>query len=98
LKAAGEAIKLGHRSRERRARDKGEIWAMKIRVSDPSLVDDLLTFLQRGEYLVEQQDLDTVEASPRPRSLRSDVARAELDRYLRNWEVDHPEAEAKLLD
>ena len=71
---------------------------MKIRVSDPSLVDDLLGFLRRGEYLAEQEDAETVEASPRPRSLRSEVARRELDEYLRSWTAEHPEAGAQLLD
>jgi hypothetical protein len=71
---------------------------MKIRVNDPSLVDDLLRYLHGREYLAEQEGSDTVEASPRPRSLRSDAAREELDRDLRSWEAEHPQAEVELLD
>jgi hypothetical protein len=71
---------------------------VKIRVSDPSLVDDLLSFLHGREYLAEQESADLVEASPRPRSLRTDAARDELDRDLRSWEAEHPQAEAELVD
>jgi hypothetical protein len=71
---------------------------MKIRVTDPSLVDDLLAYLRGREYLAERDGEDTVEASPRPRSLRSDVARRELDEELREWARGHPRGGAELVD
>jgi hypothetical protein len=61
---------------------------MKIRLSDPELVDDLLAFL-RGKHCVAEQLSDgTLEVSL-PEATRQDAAALELDLYLRAWEAGH---------
>jgi hypothetical protein len=63
---------------------------MKIRVSDPSLVDDLLWFLEAKQCAVERLSdvsLDVVLAE----TPRRDAARLEFELYLRVWEALHPD-------
>jgi hypothetical protein len=63
--------------------------AMKIRLSDPSLVDDLLAFLRAKQCVVESVSADTLDVEL-PEVLRSDAAALELDLYLRVFEATHP--------
>jgi hypothetical protein len=70
----------------------------RVRVSNPSLVEDLLDFLSDvPDCLVERVGEDEIEASI-VSSLRVDRLRAQLDEYLRRWEADHPGATAELSD
>ena len=62
---------------------------MRIRLSDPSLVDDLLAFLREKKCVAEQTSADTLDISL-PEAGRADAARLELDLYLRVWEATHP--------
>ena len=66
---------------------------MKIEVSDPTLVEDLIGHLNRFDLLVSRTGERTLDARfgwP----LREDAAGLELDLYLRVWEVGHPSARA----
>ena len=66
---------------------------MKIRLSDPSLIDDLLEFLRARECVAEPTSVDTLDVEL-PDALRPDAAALELDLYLRVWEATHPGAVA----
>jgi hypothetical protein len=65
--------------------------AVKVEVSDPTLVEDLLESLRWSGLLASQTGARTVDAHfgwP----LREDAAGHELDAYLRVWEVRHRHA------
>ena len=62
---------------------------MRIRLSDPALVDELLEYLSRHEAVAERSDSDVIAVSL-PRIERSDAAKLELDLYLRVFEATHP--------
>lgn len=62
---------------------------MKIRLSDPSLVDDLLTYLRAKQCVVESESADTLDVEL-PEVVRGDAAALELDLYLRVFEATHP--------
>jgi hypothetical protein len=66
---------------------------LRVKLSDPALVDDLVEFLSRSGCVAQPDDETTVLVSI-PRSLRDDAAELELDIYLRVWEATHPEARA----
>jgi hypothetical protein len=70
--------------------------AMRIRLSDPSLVDDLLMFLRERQCVVEPASEDTLDVEL-PAAMRSDAAALELQLYLRVWEATHPGARAEPL-
>jgi hypothetical protein len=59
---------------------------MKVRVSDPSLADDLLEFLQLRRCVGERTSVDTLDVDL-PEVPRADAAELELDLYLRVWEA-----------
>jgi hypothetical protein len=67
---------------------------MKIRLSDPALVDDLLAFLRARQCVAEQASEDTLDVEL-PEAMRRDAAALELDLYLRVWEASHPGAIAR---
>ena len=69
---------------------------MRVKLSDPVLVDDLIDFLSRCGCIAQAGDEATVLVSI-PKSLREDAAERELDLYLRVWEGAHPEARASRL-
>jgi hypothetical protein len=62
---------------------------MRIRLSDPTLVDELLEYLSRHEAIAERSEGDVIAVSL-PRSERSDAEKLELDLYLRVFEATHP--------
>jgi hypothetical protein len=70
---------------------------MRVRISDPTLVDDLLGFLQRSRCLAEPQADGTV-AVYLPHDLPDSVARAELESYLRLWARSHPDRRAEVVE
>jgi hypothetical protein len=68
--------------------------AMKIRVSDPSAVDDLVTALSESECVVSRTDADSIEVGA-PWQIFDSVqpkrqAELELTFFLRAWEARHP--------
>jgi hypothetical protein len=72
------------------AATRGRLRPLRIRLSDPSLADDLLEFLRSKECVAEHTGAETFYVEPP--SLP--VARAgllELDLYLRVWDSLHPE-------
>lgn len=62
---------------------------MRIRLSDPSLVDDLLEFLRSKQCVAEPTGFDTFDVEPPPLPLR-EAGLLELDLYLRVWDAMHP--------
>jgi hypothetical protein len=73
---------------------------MRVRVNDPSLVPELLTFLQGGGLMVAQETDDTVNVLvPHglndPRDQAAD--RLRIVGELRNWLSLHREARVDLL-
>lgn len=69
---------------------------MRVKLSDPALVDDLVDFLSRSGCIAQAEDETTLLVSI-PKSLREDAAALELDLYLRVWEATHLEAQATRL-
>jgi hypothetical protein len=70
----------------------------RVRVSDASLVDDLLGFLDRApDVLVERTAADEIEASV-VSSLHHERLREFLEGYLRAWEEAHPGVETELVE
>jgi hypothetical protein len=70
---------------------------MRIRVSDPVLVNDLLAYLRRCGYDVMQTSRTIVAASLEP-SIPYGAARLELDFHLSDWRGGQPNASAIVLD
>jgi hypothetical protein len=62
---------------------------MRIRLSDPSLVDELLKFLRAKQCVAEPTSVDAIYVEP-PTLPLEDAAIMELDLYLRVWEALHP--------
>jgi hypothetical protein len=67
---------------------------MKVEVSDPALVDDLLAFLRRAECEVERNGGGML-AVTLPASVPEGAARLELDAYLQAWQALHPGVRAR---
>jgi hypothetical protein len=71
---------------------------MRIRISDPELLDDLVESLRRANCPVEVTGLETLAVeSPSP-LLTPEQARQEIGFYLAVWQVRHPDAHVLLLD
>ncbi len=68
---------------------------MKIQLSDPELVDGLLSFLERMGVDVAPSGVETVVALPEPTG--GSEGRSEVEGYLRLWEGLHPNAGAALV-
>jgi hypothetical protein len=73
---------------------------MEVEVTDPSLLEDLRTYLQRNGCPSEIRSPATCEVRvlwPSD-SLRSDSAdRLKIFRHLREWCADHPGVHANIL-
>jgi hypothetical protein len=69
---------------------------MKVHVSDPAFVYDLLTSLQHANYSAAQTGSDTVEVRPPP-TATPEQARLHLGFYLANWRARHPGIVADLI-
>lgn len=57
---------------------------VRLRISDPDLLDDLLLFLDRRGCPTTQLDVDLIEAEV-PHAIHAEQARMELDLYLNVW-------------
>ena len=75
---------------------------MKIRINDPSLVDELVHHLRRSGCEAEAADVQAhgdgamVEVGV-PGALDDEQARMEIELYVRVWEATHPGVAADLL-
>lgn len=69
---------------------------MKVHVSDPAFVYDLLTSLRHANYAAAQTSSDTVEVSLPPTSTL-EQAQLHLGFYLANWRARHPGVVADLV-
>jgi hypothetical protein len=69
---------------------------MKVYVSDPAFLYDLLTSLRRANYAAAQTDSDTVEVSI-PTTATPEQAKLHLGFYLANWRARHPGIVADLV-
>lgn len=76
---------------------------MHVRLSDPGLAEEFVTFLRRADCIA---DVGQVEAHAEgiavavevPKAYDGDQARMEVALYLRVWEAVHPGSGAELLD
>jgi hypothetical protein len=75
---------------------------MKIRINDPSLLDELVQHLRRSGCVAAPSDVQAhgdgalVEVDV-PAALDDEQARMELELYLRVWEATHPDGAAHLI-
>ena len=70
---------------------------MRVEVSDPNLVEDLLESLRDAQCDVVRTGPSTIEVRfgwP----LEDEASRYELDGYLRAWEAMHPGSRATRVD
>jgi hypothetical protein len=63
---------------------------MRVRISDESYLGDLIAYLKRAGYMVQQEAADELVASPVPRSVRLEQLSLDLDLLLLAWEAAHP--------
>jgi hypothetical protein len=70
---------------------------MRVRISDPALLRDLLDFLRRAECVAEQANADTLDVFI-PQAPSAAQARREVDLYLASWRARHPGVAADVLD
>jgi hypothetical protein len=69
--------------------------AMRVRLTDPALVDDLERFLLATECRVERVATDELDVHV-PRAPSEQQARREVGIYLLTWRAMNPEAVASL--
>jgi hypothetical protein len=69
---------------------------VRLRLSDPALVDDLLFFFRKRDSQAERVEDDVVEVAI-VNVIDDRQARLELDLYLRVWEALHPDAPVEVL-
>ena len=62
---------------------------MRVRLSDPAFVQDLISYLRSTECLAEQTGVDAVEVEV-PRAPSAEQAERELTVYLAAWRAMHP--------
>lgn len=71
---------------------------MQIKVSDPSLLGDLVASFERACCQVEPMGLDVVAVSSPSALLTASQARREIGFYLATWQIRHPGAHAQFVD
>ncbi|MGH2803999.1 MAG: hypothetical protein ACRDL4_13280 [Thermoleophilaceae bacterium] len=69
---------------------------MRVHVSDPAFVYDLLASLKRANYAAAQTGSDTVEVTI-PKTASDEQAQLHLGFYLANWRARHPGVVADLV-
>ena len=62
---------------------------MRVELSDPTLVDDLVSFLRNARYEAEQADGQTLSVEP-PASVPQELAKIALEESLAAWQTLHP--------
>jgi hypothetical protein len=79
-------------------RDIGEgTLGVRLRLSDPELIDNLREFLERRECAVVQVDSETLDVEL-PHEHHLAQARLELDLYLRVWQSLHRWSRVELVE
>jgi hypothetical protein len=71
---------------------------MRILLSDPTYVDDLVAYLRRCECSVDVIGRGVIEASPLHSNVEPAYLRMELDAYLRVWREMRAGIKAELLE
>jgi hypothetical protein len=72
---------------------------MRILLSDPAPVGDLVAYLRRCGCTADVAGRHAVEAKPPERpQIDSAYLRMELDAYLRVWREMHPDVRAELVE
>jgi hypothetical protein len=71
---------------------------MRILLSDPAFVDDLVAYLRRCECSADVVGRGVVEASPPHANVEPSYLRMELDAYLRVWREMREGVKAELLE
>ena len=71
--------------------------AMRVRISDPALLRDLLDFLRRTECVAEQASADSLDVFV-PHAPSAAQARREVDVYLATWRARHPGVNAEVFE
>jgi hypothetical protein len=74
----------------------GVLAALRVRISDAALLDDLRTFLEAAECPVRNVGLGTLDVTM-PRAPSSEQAEREVAIYLRTWQAMHPGADARIV-
>lgn len=69
---------------------------MKVNVTKPELVDDLLAFLRRADCVASLAEDGSIEVEV-PKAYGDEQARMEIDLYLKAWQAAHSDVEAHLL-
>ena len=69
---------------------------MRVRLSDPALLPELVAYLRAIECVVEQVGPDELTVMI-PRAPSDEQAARELDIYLRAWQAMHPEVHADIV-
>lgn len=70
---------------------------MRVQISDPALLGDLLDFLRRAECVAEPTSADTLDVFI-PRAPSAAQAGREVDLYLASWRARHPGVAANVLE
>jgi hypothetical protein len=71
---------------------------MRIRISDPELLSDLVASLTRARCPVERIGEDGVEIGSPSHLLTPEQARREISLYLVLWRVKHPSVRVTVDD
>jgi hypothetical protein len=71
---------------------------MRILLSDPAYVDDLVAYLRRCQCSADVVGRGLVEASPPRADVDDSYLRMELDAYLRVWREMRNGVKAELLE
>ncbi len=72
--------------------------AMRITISDPALVPELLAFLDERLAIVSARLSETEVEVSLIGSQRNDAMRMELDLQLALWRAEHPGVEAAIVE
>ena len=71
---------------------------MRVHVTDPTLVEDLRSYLRRCNCAVYPRGNLEMDAVLPQRDVPHVYLRMELDAYLRVWRLMHPEADAVIVE
>ena len=70
---------------------------MRVRLSDPALLPNLVDYLRAAECVVEEVGPGELNVLI-PRAPSDEQAAREVDIYLRAWQAMHPNARAAIIE
>lgn len=70
---------------------------MRVRLSDPDLLSDLLDYLRAAECVAEEIGPDELNVIV-PRAPSDEQAHREVDIYLRAWQAMNPNVRAAIIE